>query len=112
MASEIGEITLLDEAGAAPTSPTYADLVTVKGDAEYPSGGTAGFKAAFIAALGVAGLGRTILAVVDQSQPDTLSTLEYDHTNDKLYARVRTTGVQSVVADQSSVTYRILVLSY
>lgn len=112
MSSAIGLIVSVSKVGAAPSEATFTDLVTVKGDSAYPSGGTVGFKAAFIEALGVRGLGRTIVGVVGQSQPDTLSELEYDFTNDKLFARVRTTGVESGVSDQSSVTYRLLVLSY
>lgn len=108
MSSAIGAIAVVKAGGAKPSAPMYADLITVVGDAEYPAGGTAGFLAAFRDAIGSA---RTILAVIDQSQVDTLSALEYDHTNDKLFARVRTTGVESAVGDQHTVSYRLLVLS-
>lgn len=89
--------------------PIFHDLITFAGDGAYPSGGTAGFAAWFRALSGR--LGATIIAVVDQSQPSTVSRLEYDHTNDKLFARVRATGAESAVADQSGVTYRLLVIS-
>lgn len=108
MSSAIGTITKVSNGGKAPSAATYCDLITVVGDSAYPSGGTVGFAAAFKAAMGQ---NRTILGVVDQSQPSTLSALEYDFTNDKLFARVRTTGVESAVADQSLVTYRLLVIS-
>ena len=102
MSSAIGTIASVQSAGAKPSAPLFADLITVVGDAAYPAGGTVGFLAAFQAAMGSS---RTIVGVVDQSQPSTTSALEYDFTNDKLLARVRTTGVESAV------TYRLLVLS-
>lgn len=108
MPSAIGAITKVAKGGQKPTAPTYCDLITLLGDGAYPAGGTVGFLAAFKAAVGQT---RTILGVVGQSLPSTLSELEYDFTNDKLFARVRTTGVESAVADQSGVTYRLLVIS-
>jgi hypothetical protein len=104
----LGTITSVKRAGQKTSTPCYVDLVTVVGDGAYASGGTAGFLALFRAAIGDQ---REIVGVVDQSQPDTLSALEYDFTNDKLFARVRTTGVESAVANQSAVTYRLLVIS-
>jgi len=104
----LGDITKIKEAGEK-TGPVFHDLITVVGDATYPAGGTPGFLARYQALSGRAGA--SIIAVIDQSQPDTLSALEYDHTNDKLFARVRTTGVESAVADQSAVTYRLLVIA-
>lgn len=89
--------------------PIFHDLITFAGDGAYPSGGTAAFQAFFRNLSGRQGA--VIVAVFDQSQPDTLSRLEYDHTNDKLFARVRTTGVESAVSNQSAVTYRLLVIS-
>jgi hypothetical protein len=103
----LGAITSV-KAQSKPMAPVFHDLITVVGDGTYPAGGTAGFLASFNAAVGQT---REILGVFDQSQPSTLSALEYDHTNDKLLARVRTTGVESAVADQSAVTYRLLVIS-
>lgn len=104
----LGTITSVKKVGQKPSAPFYADLVTVVGDGAYSAGGTAGFLATFRAFTRDQ---REILAVIDQSQPDTLSALEYDFTNDKLFARVRTTGVESGVANQSAVTYRLLVIS-
>lgn len=88
---------------------TFHDLITIPGDAAYPSGGSPGFLTLFRALTGRSGA--QIMCVVDQSQPSTVSALEYDHTNDKLFARVRATGVESAVADQSAVTYRLYVIS-
>jgi hypothetical protein len=89
--------------------PIFHDLVTIPGDAAYPSGGSAGFLAKYQALAGRTGA--VILAVIDQSQPATVSRLEYDHTNDKLFARVRETNVESAVSDQSAVSYRLLVIA-
>ena len=104
----LGTLTKVRKSGQKPTAPSYVDLITVVGDGAYPAGGTPGFAALFNTLVGQT---RTITGVVDQSQPSTVSALEYDFTNDKLFARVRTTGVESAVADQSAVTYRLLVLS-
>lgn len=102
----LGTITTAKEVGAAASAPTFTDLITVVGDGAYPSGGSAGLAALLRTKYGDQ---REIVSVLGQSQPDTLSELEYDHTNDKLFARVRTTGVESAVADQSLVTYRLAV---
>lgn len=104
----LGAITRIKKVGQKPSAGTYVDLITILGDGAYPAGGTAAFLAKFQAAVGDA---RDIVAVIDQSQPTTLSALEYDFTNDKLFARVRTTGVESAVADQSAITYRLLIIS-
>jgi len=104
----LGSLTRAAQAGQKE-GPLFHDLVTLVGDAAYPAGGSAGFLAKYQALTGRSGA--TILAVIDQSQPGTLSKLEYDHTNDKLFARVRTTGVESAVSDQSAVTYRLLVIA-
>jgi hypothetical protein len=104
----LGNLTRVTQTGQKE-GPVFHDLVTLLGDAAYASGGSAGFLAKYRALTGRAGA--VIVGVVDQSQPDTLSALEYDHTNDKLFARVRTTGVESAVSDQSAVTYRLLVIA-
>lgn len=105
----LGTLTAIKKGGQKASTPTFCDFITVQGDAAYPAGGSAGFQAAFRLAIG--GDSRTIMGVIDQSDPATLSRLEYDHTNDKLFARVRTTGVESAVSNQSGVTYRLLVIS-
>jgi hypothetical protein len=104
----LGVLAKVKDVGKTPSAPTYADLITVVGDAAYGAGGSAGFLAAFQTLVGQA---RTIVGVQGCSDPATVSELEYDFTNDKLFARVRTTGVESAVANQSAVTYRLLVLS-
>lgn len=105
----LGTITKVLKGGQKPSAPQYADLITVVGDSAYAAGGTAGFLAAFQKAM--SGQARTILGVIGCSQPNTVSELEYDFTNDKLFARVRATQAESAVTDQSAVTYRLLVLS-
>jgi hypothetical protein len=104
----LGALAKVKNVGQVPSAPTYADLITVVGDAAYSAGGSAGFLAAFQALVGQA---RAIVGVQGCSDPATLSELEYDFTNDKLFARVRTTGVESAVSDQHLVTYRLLVIS-
>ncbi len=46
-----------------------------------------------------------------QSIPGTLSELEYDHATEKVFARVRTTGVESGVSDQALVTYGLYIVA-
>lgn len=104
----LGTMTNVSHVGEKASAPTFVDLITVVGDGAYPAGGTPGFAALFNT---LVKQNRTIVAVHDQSQPTTLSRLEYDFTNDKLLARVRTTGVESGVADQSGVTYRLVIIS-
>ena len=87
-------------------TPKFFDFITVVGDGAYPAGGTAGFLAYFRTLVGQQ---REILAVIDQSL--LADAVEYDHVNDKLLVRVKATGVESAVANQSGVTYRMLVIS-
>lgn len=84
----------------------FHELITLVGDGTYPAGGTAGFKAKFAE---IVGHDREILAVIDQSL--LADAVEYDHVNDKLLVRVKASGVESAVANQSGVTYRMLVIS-
>ncbi len=83
---------------------------TLVGDAAYAAGGTAGLLAALKSKLEDAGLG--IADVKDITGPAAISKLEYDHANDKLFARVKTTGVESAVADQSAITYTLHITAY
>lgn len=102
----LGVITNVKLGGFNPAAPVFHDFLTVVGDGAYPAGGTAGFKATFEAAVGAS---RTILAVIDQSL--LADQVEYDHVNDKLFVRVKASGVESAVANQAAVTYRMLVIS-
>lgn len=88
--------------------PLWTCRCTIVGDGAYPAGGSTGLLAKLRAALAA---NVDILSVVDQSAPTTVSRLEYDHTNEKLFARVRTTGVESAVGDQSGVTYGLVIVA-
>ncbi len=84
---------------------------TIVGDNAYPAGGSTGLLAKVRAAL--SDDNAAILSVKDDSGPTaSLSRLEYDHTNEKLFARVKTTGVESAVSDQSALTYTLTMVVY
>lgn len=101
----LGTLTVLSTVkGEGPLLSIRCSLV---GDAAYPAGGTVGLLAAIRAKLSQPNF--VIQAVQDTSIPTPLSRLEYDHTNDKLFARVKTTGVESAVSDQSAVTYNLTI---
>lgn len=101
----LGTITVLERAAAQ--GPLFHDRVSIVGDDAYPSGGTPGFEASLQAAIGS---GRQIVGLIGEFD-GTINSLEYDHANDKLFVRVRATGVESAVSDQSSNTYRALIIS-
>lgn len=100
----LGDITLVE--AAAGQGPIFYDRVTIVGDGAYPAGGTPSFEALLAAKIGN---GRQIIGL--QSEPGTINQLEYDHAADKLFIRVRATGVESAVSDQSALTYSVLVTS-
>jgi hypothetical protein len=104
----LGAITNVTHGGEKASAPTFVDQITVVGDNAYPAGGTPGFAALFNAAVKC---NRTILSVHDMSPPASVSTASYDVANDKLFIRVRATGAESAVSDQSAVTYRVVVIS-
>lgn len=83
--------------------PVFQLRCSLVGDGAYAAGGSAGLLAALKAVLKDDGI--NIVSVTDQSPPATVAKLEYDHANDKVFARVRTTGVESGVANQSAITY-------
>lgn len=101
----LGALTLVEEADAVGAVWLYrCNLV---GDGAYPAGGSTGLLGKLQVLTKKEHL--DIVGVVDQSIPSTLSALEYDHANEKLFARVRSTGVESAVGDQSAVTYQLLI---
>lgn len=103
----LGTITLVERAAAQ--GPLFVDRISIVGDDAYPAGGTPDFESLFQAADSVLS-GREIVAVLaDDLNGD--NALEYDHANDKLFVRVRSTGAESAVSDQSGNTYRLTVLS-
>jgi hypothetical protein len=104
----LGAFTIVEKTAAI--GPVFHVRATLLGDSAYASGGSIGLLAKVRVALGAPGF--NILSVVGQSAPATVSELEYDHTNEKVFARVRTTGVESAVADQSAITYQLIVVGY
>lgn len=105
--SALGTVALIESADAV--GPVRFLRVSLIGDGAYPAGGTAGLLAALQALLKAPSF--NILEVRDVSGPAaSLSRLEYDHANDKLFARVKTTGVESAVADQSAITYNLFIV--
>lgn len=103
----LGALTITESVSAQ--GPVHVDRVAILGDGAYSAGGSTGLLAKLRVAKNDASL--NILAVIPQSDPSTTSELEYDHANEKLLARVRTTGVESAVADQSAITYRATIIS-
>lgn len=92
----------------AAQGPLFVDRITQVGDGAYPAGGTAAFLAKF--RLAVNDPARNIMMVKDEGI--LADAVEYDHANDKLFVRVKATGVESAVANQSGVTYSMVVISY
>lgn len=103
----LGALTVVES--VTGVGPVRVDRVTILGDGAYGAGGSTGLLAKLRTALKLPSL--NIVSVKGQSAPATVSELEYDHTNEKLFARVRTTGVESAVADQSAITYGLVVIS-
>lgn len=108
----LGIFTIVEQ--VASDGPLFIDRCTLVGDGTYPAGGTPDFEALYQAAAVAAGLknagGRTIV-MLHQDHDTELSALEYDHANDKLFARVKTTGVESAVTNQSGITYVLTIVS-
>lgn len=104
----LGAFTIVEKTAAQ--GPVFHIRGNLVGDNAYPAGGSTGLLALVRAAMQAPGL--NIMSVEDQSAPSTVSKLEYDHTNDKLFARVRATGAESAVSNQSAVTYNLKIEAY
>lgn len=104
----LGALTIVEKTQGQ--GPLWAIRCTIVGDGAYGAGGSTGLLAKLKAALKADGF--NIVSVLGQSAPSTVSELEYDHANEKLFARVRATGVESAVGDQSAVTYQLVVQGY
>lgn len=102
----LGALTVVEQQAAV--GPLFAVRCNILGDGAYPAGGSTGLLAKLRTAMALPNL--NIVGVIPQSLPTTVSELEYDHTNEKLFARVRTTGAESAVSDQSAITYGLVVL--
>lgn len=103
----LGALTIVEKVDGV--GPVFHIRATIVGDSAYAAGGSTGLLAALKAVLKDDNV--NIISVVGQSAPSTASELEYDHTNEKLFARVRTTGAESAVADQSGVTYGLCIVA-
>jgi hypothetical protein len=104
----LGALTIVEQANSP--GPVKHYRVTLVGDGAYPTGGSTGLLAKLQAAAN--GEALNIVSVQGCSAPGTTSELEYDHANEKLYARVRSTQAQSEVSDQSGVTYGLNITAY
>ena len=104
----LGALTIVEQANSP--GPVKHYRVTIVGDGAYGAGGSTGLLAKLQAAAN--GEALNIVSVQGCSAPGTTSELEYDHSNDKLYARVRSSGAESQTADQSGVTYGLNITAY
>lgn len=95
----LGAMTLVEKVEAAG-GPLIVARVTQVGDGTYPAGGSTGLLAKLQALLG-----RTVNILAVKDEAILADIAEYDHTNEKLFIRVKATGVESAVSNQSGVTY-------
>ena len=110
----IGAITVGTGAGAAPSAPTFVDVVSFAGDGDYPTGGTAAFEDAYQTKVGCA---RTIVAIMPLLCGGY--TPVYDRANDKLkvyYCDNNAVADGPLIqcpahTDLSGVTFRLAVFS-
>ena len=106
----LSTITVSGSAGGSPSAPVFHDQISLAGDADYPTGGSA-FDVAFRTATGVKST-RTIDAVIDVNGPAGHYPV-YDKANGKLMMFVRTTGVEAANhADLHATTFKLLVISH
>ncbi len=104
----LGAFTVDNEIGRKGGPLSMARL-TVVGDTSYPTGGTVGFAALVAAALGITGI--VVEAVVHQGPVTADFLITYDKANDKLTARVASTGVEVANAvNMSGTTFELLVI--
>lgn len=103
----LGALAVVEKVSAV--GPLFCIRATVLGDGAYAAGGSTGLLSKLRVALSAPLL--NIVSVTGQSDPATVSELEYDHTNEKLFARVRATGVESAVADQSAISYQLCIVA-
>lgn len=104
----LGAFTVANEIGRKGGPLSMARL-TIVGDASYPTGGTPDFAALVATALGITGI--EIEAVIHQGPVTADFAVAYDKANDKLTARVISTGAQVANAvDLSGTTFEVLVI--
>ncbi len=103
----LGALAIVEKVSAV--GPVFHMRCSLLGDGAYSSGGSTGLLAKVKAALNDDQV--NIIAVIGESDPATDDELEYDHANEKLFARVRTTGVESAVANQAAITYHLYIVA-
>lgn len=104
----LGALTLVEKIDSQ--GPVFHCRCNLVGDSAYSAGGSTGLLAKLRTLLDAPNL--NILAVVDQTAPGVgLNEVSYDHANEKLFMRVRTTGVESADSDQSDVTYGLYIVA-
>lgn len=101
----LGALTVVEQVAAF--GPVKFYRCTLVGDGAYPAGGSTGLLAKLQA---LVKQNVNILFVKDEGI--LADIVEYDHPNEKLFVRVKATGVESVVANQSGVTYSLLIAAY
>ena len=111
----LGAMTLIDEAGAEPSAPTFKDLIQFAGDGAYPSGGTVGFSA-LVTALTKrgGGAGGGTVDIIEVAAQDCGGYLvSYEKATDKLKVWVTPSGggplIENTTANLSAVTFNVLV---
>lgn len=102
----LGTLTIVEKV-TAPTGPVFFLRCTLVGDGAYPAGGSTGLLAKLREALKAPNL--NILSVKDEGI--LADAPEYDHANEKLFIRVKATGVESAVGNQAGVTYGLFVVA-
>jgi hypothetical protein len=103
----LGALTIVEKTQGQ--GPVFICRCSIVGDNAYPAGGSVGLLAKMRAALLAAGL--NILSVHDQSPPSNANRVEYDHANDKLFVRSRTTGAEAGAGDLSAQTFGFVVMA-
>ena len=98
----LGAMTLVEKVEGQ--GPVIIARVNQVGDGAYSAGGSTGVLAKLQALLGRA---VDIISVKDEGILADIA--EYDHANEKLFIRVKATGVESAVANQSGVTYALVI---
>lgn len=101
----LGNLTIVERVDAV--GPVFHFRCTLVGDGAYPAGGSTGLLAKLRTATGMPNL--NIISVKDEGI--LADAAEYDHANEKLFIRVKATGVESAVANQSGVTYGLYIVA-
>lgn len=101
----LGALTIVEQVAAV--GPVFHIRATLVGDGAYGAGGSTGLLAKLRAALNLPAL--NIISVKDEGI--LADAVEYDHANEKVFVRVKATGVESGIANQSGVTYSLYIVA-